>query len=192
MIGEDNTINGLRINDTDINNVSTCQEKNVTVEQFVSLIWEGYLESQSEYASLDSCIMNGEEAIYKQAPINLNVENMLEYGWDKGWLEEQDILWKERFIERRNAARIIHEFLRIQCSEADEDNWKEAEKLTDLYHCKVCAKHVAQVYLKGIMPAKEVKRFQLLQKIDMSEAEEIVSRMFNREKRIDYYITMQL
>ncbi len=135
---------------------------NVTVEQFVSLIWEGYLSHQTESSDIP------------------DAEQVLEYGWEKGWLEEQDILWRDRFIERRNAARIIHEFLRVQCGEADEKNWREAEKLTDLYHCKVCAKHVAQVYLKGIMPAKEETRFQLLSSIDEAEAKGIVSRMFRK------------
>ena len=137
---------------------------NVTVEQFVSLVWEGYL-------------------FYTEVPSDVDEEHILEYGWDKGWLEEQDILWKNRSIERRNAARIVHDFLRIQCGEADESDWKEAERLSDLYHCKVCAKHVAQVYLKGIMPSKEENQFQLLLKVGESEAREIVYRMFNKADR---------
>lgn len=157
---------------------------NITVEQFVCLVWEGYLLYQKKCLSQEEYINNEEHSMYAEATGDLDVDRVLEYGWDKGWLEEQDILWKNRYIERRNAARIAHEFLRIQCGEADENEWREAEKLTDLYHCKACAKHVAQVYLKGIMPAKEEKRFQLLLKLDELEAKETVSRMFCESKRI--------
>lgn len=110
-------------------------------------------------------------------------EDIWTHGRKNGWLEEQDFLWKDRFIERRNAARIVHEFLRIECGEQDEDDWKDAKKLTDLYDCKVCAKHVAQVYIKKIMPAKEEKRFQLLTKITEEEMVEIINRMVDINKR---------
>lgn len=139
---------------------------NVTVEYFISAIWAGYLKNTGDESALRS------------------MEEIMEFGRDVGWLEEQDILWKDRMIERRNAARIIHEFLRLKCSEADENDWRKAEKLTDLYDCKACAKHVAQVYLKGIMPAKDKKRFQLLQKVDEDELAEFIYRMFNKNERL--------
>lgn len=176
---------GTNINLSESNETNESNKTYVSVKQFVNLIWQGYLLYKKD--SVKGLNSKDEDCVKQFVETgDLSPECVLNYGWDKGWLEEQDILWKDRFIERRNAARIIHEFLRIQCGEADEDNWRDAEKLTDLYHCKVCAKHVAQAYLKGIMPAKEEKRFQLLFKIDEIEAGEIVSRAFNEKKRLDY------
>ena len=33
-----------------------------------------------------------------------------------------------------------------------------AKGLKDLYDCRVCANHIAQVYMRGIMDAKDLKR----------------------------------
>lgn len=152
----------------------------VTVKEFITAVWEGYLEYSKKDIrenAAPSYISTISDDIYKCD----DLDQLLNLGWDEGWLEEQDILWKDRFIERRNAARIVHEFLRLRCNEEDEKDFRHAEILTDLYDCKVCAKHVAQVYLKGIIPAKENRRFQLLQKIDEDELREIVCRMFDRK-----------
>lgn len=137
----------------------------MTVEQFIVCMWRSYIADTN-------------------AAYDFDAEQILQYGWDKGWLEEQDVLWRDRFIERRNAARIVHEFLRLQCEEKDERDFRRAEILTDLYDCRACAKHVAQVYLKGIMPSKEEKRFQLLQKIEKNEANNIIIRMFDAKRRL--------
>lgn len=142
----------------------------MTVEQFVTALWDGFL---------NYCEKDAEENGYG----TISTDNLLQFGWDNGWLEEQDILWRKRFIERRNVARIVHEFLRIQCHEVDERNIRSAERLTDLYDCKVCANHIAQVYIKGIIEAKEERRFQLLLKISENEADEIIRRMFVGERR---------
>lgn len=138
----------------------------LTHKQFVIAIWNGYLASTPEAKK----VIPGDGDI-------------LSYGWDKGWLEEQDILWADRLIERRNAARIVHEFLRIELREQDERDIRKANVLTDLYDCKVCANHIAQVYLKGIMPSKEPARFQLLMKIDENEMHDIVRKMFEMTPR---------
>lgn len=137
-----------------------------THKQFVIAIWNGYLASTPEA----KIVTPGDGDI-------------LSYGWDAGWLEEQDVLWADRLIERRNAARIVHEFLRIELKEQDERNIRKANVLTDLYDCKVCANHIAQVYLKGIMPSKEPTRFQLLMKIDENEMQDIVCKMFEMTPR---------
>lgn len=110
-------------------------------------------------------------------------EEIGDIGRQMGWLEEIDILYKDRWIERRNAARIVHEFLRIVMKEPDEMDWKPVHDLRDLYDCKACAKHVAQVCLKGIMEPKDSNRFQLLMGISRDEMNEIFSRMFDVTKR---------
>lgn len=54
-------------------------------------------------------------------------------------------------ITRKQAAIIIHEYLRKILKEADETDITRATKLKDLYDCRVCVKHIEQVYIKGIM-----------------------------------------
>lgn len=104
-------------------------------------------------------------------------EDIWLYGRKRGWLEEQDQLWKDRMIEKRHAARIVHEFLRIEGKEKDERDIKKARQLEDLYHCRVCANHIAQVFVKGIMQARTEKRFGLLDPISETEMEMIFLRM---------------
>lgn len=54
-------------------------------------------------------------------------------------------------MTRKNAARIIHDFLRTELKEADEIDIAPAYALQDLFDCRVCAGHIIQVYVKGIM-----------------------------------------
>jgi len=81
--------------------------------------------------------------------------NGMETGLLHGWLEPQDAMRKEEFICRGDAARILHEFLMRELGEADEEDWGAAKEIKDLYDCRVCVKHVAQMVCKGIMTAKD-------------------------------------
>lgn len=101
----------------------------------------------------------------------------------KGWLEEQDELWADRPIERRQAARIVHEFLRIQFGETEVRDWNPAKGIKDLYHCRACARHIAQVYLKGIMDLQNDGRFGLLKRVTDAEMTDIFERAFDLQKR---------
>lgn len=98
-------------------------------------------------------------------------------GRKRGWLEEQDRLWEERPIEKRQASRIVHEFLRIEGHEKDERDIRKAQKLEDLYHCRVCANHVAQVFVKEIIPARNATRFGILDPVSKCEMTDIFGRM---------------
>ena len=75
-----------------------------------------------------------------------------------GWIDTEDVLFRDGSITRKNAARIIHMYLLKVREVKDISGISEAEKLRDLYDCRVCANHVAQVYLRGIMNAKELKK----------------------------------
>jgi len=79
------------------------------------------------------------------------------YGRQKGWLEDQDQRFCKNYITRRNAARIIHQFMKNELGVPDIADISPAEVLKDLYTCRVCANHIAQVYLRGIMDAREVE-----------------------------------
>ena len=77
-------------------------------------------------------------------------------GLDKGWLEYEDQLYSEDPIVRKNVARIIHMYLMKEKGISDLPSIKEAEVLHDLYDCRVCANHIAQVFMRGIMGAKDL------------------------------------
>jgi len=89
-------------------------------------------------------------------------------------------------LDRKTAAKTIHEYLLNTLAEADEKNWKKAEVLEDLYDCRTCAAHIAQVFVKGIMEAapgsKTVFGGGLL--VSEEEALSITDSLFNRENRL--------
>ncbi len=72
----------------------------------------------------------------------------------KGVLETGDLSESFEEIDRRSVARILHNFMRIVLGIKDESDISKAYVLKDLFDCRVCANHIAQVYLKGVM--KEV------------------------------------
>lgn len=78
-------------------------------------------------------------------------------GLSQGWIDTEDILLASSEITRKNAARIIHMYLLKVCGISDLP-MTGASVLRDLYDCRVCANHVAQVYLRGIMEARDLKK----------------------------------
>ncbi len=80
---------------------------------------------------------------------DLKPDEIFDSGLKALWLESEDLIFRDKFLERRNAARIVHEFLRRVLKEPDEDDISGAKTLKDLYDCHVCTAHIAQVYSKG-------------------------------------------
>ncbi len=134
--------------------------------------------------------LQAEEQAETKTDLPDSLEKIKKYGRNRGWLEEQEILFGERKIERRQAARILHEYLKTELHEKDNEDWQNAMKLQDLFDCRSCVNHVAQMYVKGIMTAYEeghsdtVLRFGMRNLIQREEAEEILERVFFPEKRI--------
>ena len=77
-------------------------------------------------------------------------------GLENGWIEFEDKLYRDDEINRKNIARIIHLYLLKEKGISDLKDISKAAELRDLYDCRVCANHVAQVYLRDIMSAKEL------------------------------------
>lgn len=77
-------------------------------------------------------------------------------GFENGWLEYEDKIYKDDEITRKNIARIIHMYLLKKKGISDIQDISKASELRDLYDCRVCANHIAQVYLRGIMGAKDL------------------------------------
>lgn len=107
----------------------------------------------------------------------------MDYVLHKGIIEDYDIGNWGYPIERRAAARIAHEVLLTELGEKDENKWSAANSLQDLYICRTCVIHIAQVYVKGIMLSRDNSMFDVKGRISYSEAMSIVERMLDREKR---------
>ena len=77
-------------------------------------------------------------------------------GQKNGWLEYEDELYSDDPVTRKTVARIIHMYLIKEHCVPDLPDIRKAEVLRDLYDCRICANHVAQVYLRGIMDARDL------------------------------------
>ena len=147
----------------------------ICLEQFVSGLMKLYMERERTYHS-DFCKnQNGE------------LEDFVCYGYQAGWLEDFDILSKNSILNRKTAARITHQFLRIELKEADANDTSSALKLQDLYDCNRCVGHVMQIYVKGIMEGYVDYAgnyvFGMEEGISINEAQEIIERVFHTGKR---------
>lgn len=88
----------------------------------------------------------------------------------------------EELITRRTAAGMIHHAL-LGAGEEDEESIEAALHLKDLYTCRTCVNHIAQVYGKGILTEVNDGIFGVEEQITDREAEEILQRITNRQLR---------
>ena len=118
---------------------------------------------------------------YKIIDENL-LPHLLLYGHKRGWLEDSDETNPQKPLDRRTAARIIHQFMKIEMHIPDETDISQAEKLKDLYTCRVCANHIAQVVVKKIMqpvlaPDEKTYIFDSLAIVTKQEQEQIIKKI---------------
>lgn len=111
----------------------------------------------------------------------------IHYGYHSGWLEDMDITGMNEPLLRKNAARIIHEFMRLELGEPDLNDVSCATNLRDLYDCRVCTKHVMQVYAKGIMEGyyatDTLYLFGMNEPVVQQDANIYISRIFQPNLR---------
>ncbi|WFR58849.1 rhodanese-like domain-containing protein [Anaerocolumna sp. AGMB13025] len=128
--------------------------------------------------------------IIKSSKVNLEEtgdtwsSGYMEYALQMGIIEDYDMSNTSKPIERRSAARIVHEALLTEFREKDEYEWSAAENLKDLYSCHSCVMHIAQVYVKGIMLGRDNNVFDVKGCITREEASAILARMLDPEQRI--------
>lgn len=154
----------------------------ISTSEFILIIWKEAMtlcrEGGQLQDALEQFLLQSDQTDQEQRLLT----ELFARGRRKGWLEEEDEAFCERLIERRRAARIVHEFLRRECLEEDCADWSEARKLKDLFDCRVCVGHVAQVYVKGIMGASgEV--FGMREPMEFGEAVRIARKMFRLKQR---------
>lgn len=145
----------------------------VSVEQFVTaLIEQGARDSRLHEHNFDKA----------------KADDYMHYAYHAGWLEDMDTVGKDEPLLKKNAARIIHEFMRLELQEPDIDNISCASKLRDLYDCRVCTKHVMQVYAKGIMEgfyaSDTLYLFGMNEPVTWLDSDIWVSRIFHPNQRI--------
>lgn len=86
-------------------------------------------------------------------------------------------------LQKRFAAAIVHDVLLRFLGEEDEENWDAALSLRDLYDCHTCVIHIAQTFVKGIIPPSSDEVFGTRDLLTKSEAKTIVSRIWNISAR---------
>ncbi len=109
--------------------------------------------------------------------------NFLHYAHIRGWIEDQDERFCDKNINRQTAARIIHQFMKIEMGLPDLQDISAANVLADLYTCHTCVNHIAQVFLRGIMDAqiierdgREYKIFNHLEEMSLEESQICVKK----------------
>ena len=135
--------------------------ENTTIGNFVLTLW-----NKCGYKTIDE----------KDLP------HLLLYGHKRGWLEDSDELNPQNFLDRRTAARIVHQFMKIEMHIPDEKDISKAEILKDLYTCRVCANHIAQVVVKNIIlpvlsPDGQTYIFDSLAIVTKKEQQSIINRL---------------
>jgi len=114
--------------------------------------------------------------------------DFITYGYQAGWLQDMDVTGREFPLVRKNAARILHEFLRIELQESDISDISAAYRLQDLFDCRICVSHIMQMYAKGIMSGQHTLDNQLIFGVDKTisihEMTEMINRAFHSELRI--------
>ena len=112
---------------------------------------QGYKDHSRSMTNLEFitelCRVTGEET-----------EDIFIRGRRAGWLEAEDELDPEQDIARKQQARILHMYLLKEKKIPDLKDISKAYELKDLFDCRVCANHVAQVYCRGIMDAKNLMK----------------------------------
>lgn len=115
------------------------------------------------------------------------ISDSITYGYQNCWLEDHDVISKTLALDKKTAARIIHQYLRYELKEPDEQDFSEAAKLLDLYDCRSCVNHIAQVYVKGIMEQYSDMNgrciFGMNEKLSHEESIAIIERIFDPTKR---------
>ncbi len=111
--------------------------------------------------------------------VDAELERRLQQARQLGWVEDQDIHALDEAIDRRTAARILHMYRRKVLGISDVPDISPAYNLRDLFDCRVCANHIAQVVLQGVMEPVQVGDmtiFDVYRKLTEEETEIYIDR----------------
>ena len=157
---------------------------NLTKETITELVKRQIIQSDSEeFFHPDQKITTEEFITWIVRSFDTSISNPLTYATEKGFAEDYDWVHREREISRRQVARIVHDTLRIEMHEKDEDNWTAAKNLKDLYSCRTCVQHISQVYVKGILEPDKPNIYNVDGQMTRAEAADVLLKMIDRTKR---------
>ena len=138
--------------------------KQSTIHQFIISLWTHFFA--------DNPLSEGE---------------LIHYAHTRGWLEDQDERFCEKNLNRQTAARILHQFMKIELRVPDLQDISPANILADLYTCHTCVNHIAQVFLRGIMDAQFIERdgneykiFNHLEEMTLEESKNCLKRLYSK------------
>lgn len=157
MLSEQGLINGME-------NGMYKPEELITTEQLTAIM----LRAAGSFSAFEEY----DEDLYKEHALNMGI------------ITDYDIINWKNAVERRSAARIIHQTMYYELGERDADDWSAAEALADLYSCNTCVNHIAQVYVKGIMQGREEGLFDLYSSMTRAEAAAVTARMIDSSLRL--------
>ena len=129
---------------------------NITIKQFINILWKHFFDNEP-----------------------LRESDLFHYAHTRGWIEDQDERFCDNILNRQTAARILHQFMKIELRIPDLANITPANVLADLYTCHTCVNHIAQIYLREIISAQTIERdgkiFQIFNQLEEISREEISS-----------------
>jgi hypothetical protein len=135
-----------------------------TIHQFITSLWTHFFA--------DNPLSEGE---------------LIHYAHTRGWLEDQDERFCDKNLNRQTAARILHQFMKIELGVPDLQDISAANVLADLYTCHTCVNHIAQIFLREIMDAqvierdgKEYKIFNHLEEMTLEESKNCLKRLYSK------------
>ena len=104
----------------------------------------------------------------------------IEKAHQSGIIDGYESEHSELTLSRKDAARILHMYMKNVLSIRDIEDITPASVLKDLYDCRVCVNHIAQVYLRGIMNGHEYSNGLLLFDSDSEISEEEVKEAISK------------
>lgn len=102
----------------------------------------------------------------------------------RGIIEDIDCRFSDENITKGAASRISTVFLCTIMGEKEVTDWALASSFADLYDCRVCAKYIANAYIKGICPKRTDNIFGYKDILSDKEAFDIIERIFDKKKRL--------
>lgn len=140
------------------------------------------LEGTITLGEFVSDLMLAEQATTSQVA-EYDEKNVIDIAFELGIIDEDDKGMVDLPILRQGAARIAHNVVNNILSEPDEENVDAAKAMTDLYSCRTCVIHVSQMYVKGIMNAREDNLFCGEETLTVAEAEDLIKKVYDASLR---------
>ena len=184
-------------------------ERNLTTEEFAGLLWQSFCEAEGISLSggrddEDRLRMSkGGDKVLRGGRDGEVLVRMSEFGVDRrteeadlrsctdgmhagashGWLNARDLAEAGQTVSRSAVARLLHEFMRRELGEQDVEFGSASRGLRDLYDCRTCVNHVAQVVEKGIMSPVSPGIFGMREPVTLSEAREMIQGLLSPQRR---------